>query len=197
MGIAGTDVAKDAAGIVLLDDNFTTIVAAVEEGRSINDNIIRFLKFSLIGNVGKVLLVFTGPLLGMPLPLLPFQILWLNLVTDGLLGLGISVEPASRGTMRRPPQPPTAGILAGGTAIQILALGAMIGVVNLAVGWWAWSTKQPEWQTIVMTTVVLLQIVEAHASRSSSESIFSMSPFSNRALLAATAWIGLLQAIII
>ena len=197
MGITGTDVSKEAAVMVLLDDNFTTIVAAVEEGRSINDNIRRFLKFSLVGNVGKVLLVSIGPLLGMPLPLSPFQILWLNLVTDGVLGLGISVEPAERGTMQRPPQSSSEGILVRGLGIQILGLGALLGIVNLAVAWWAWTTRQPAWQTIVMSTVVLLQIIEAHVSRSSSDSVFSLNPFSNRALLAATGLIGALQAIVI
>jgi Ca2+-transporting ATPase len=197
MGMTGTDISKEAAVMVLLDDNFATIVAAVEEGRSINDNIRRFLKFSLVGNLGKVLLVFIGPLLGMPLPLSPFQILWLNLVTDGVLGLGIGVEPAERGTMRRPPQSSSEGILARGLGIQILGVGALIGIVNLAVAWWAWTTRQPAWQTIVMSTVVLLQIVEAHVSRSSSDSVFSLNPFSNRALLGATGLIGALQAIVI
>jgi len=197
MGITGTDVSKEAAVMVLLDDNFTTIVAAVEEGRSINDNIRRFLKFSLAGNLGKVLLVFMGPLLGMPLPLTPFQILWLNLATDGVLGLGIGVEPADRGTMRRPPHSSSEGILARGLGLQIVWLGTLMGVVNLAVAWWAWTTRQPAWQTIVMSTVVLLQVIQAHVSRSSSDSVFRLDPFSNRALLAATGLIVALQTIVI
>jgi Ca2+-transporting ATPase len=196
MGITGSDVAKEASGMVLLDDNFTTIVAAVEEGRAINDNVRRFLKFSLAGNLGKVLLVLIGPLLGLPLPLTPFQILWLNLVTDGVLGLGIGVEPSERGAMRRPPQSSSEGIFARGLGLQVLWLGALIGMVNLAVAWWAWTTGQPGWQTIVMSTVVLLQIVEAHVTRSSSDSVFSLNPFSNRALLAATGLIGALQAMV-
>jgi Ca2+-transporting ATPase len=197
MGMAGTDVSKEAAVMVLLDDNFATIVSAVEEGRTINANIRCFLKFSLAGNLGKVLLVFLAPLLGMPLPLSPFQILWLNLVTDGILGLGIGVESAERGAMRRPPQPSSQGILAGGLAIQILWLGALMGSVNLAVAWWAWSSRQPAWQTIVMSTVVLLQVIEAHVSRSSSDSVFRLNPFSNRALLAASGLIGALQVIVV
>lgn len=197
MGITGTDVSKEAAVVVLLDDNFTTIVAAVEEGRSINDNIRRFLKFSLSGNLGKVLLVFIGPLLGMPLPLSPFQILWLNLATDGVLGLGIGVEPADRGTMQRPPHSSTEGILARGLGLQIVLLGALMGLVNLTVAWWAWTTGQPAWQTIVMSTVVLLQVIQAHASRSSSDSVFRLNPFSNRALLATSGLIVALQALVI
>jgi P-type Ca2+ transporter type 2C len=197
MGITGTDVSKEAAAMVLLDDNFTTIVTSVEEGRAINDNIRRFLKFSLAGNLGKVALVFLGPLLGMPLPLLPFQILWLNLVTDGALGLGIGVEPAEPGTMQRPPQPPSAGILGGGLILQILWLGGLIGALGLAVGFWAFTTRQPEWQTMVMTALVLLQIVEAHVGRSWQVPLLRLSPLSNKPLLLATLAILVLQAAVI
>ncbi len=194
MGITGTDVSKEAAAMVLLDDNFSTIVTAVEEGRAINDNVRRFLKFSLAGNLGKLLLVFVGPLLGMPLPLLPFQILWLNLVTDGVLGLGIGVEPAERGVMKRSPQKPSDSILARGLGLEILWQGVLLGMVNLAVAWWAWSTGQPEWQTIVLTAVVLLQVFQAQAGRSSRESVFRLNPLSNKALLGATGLILGLQA---
>jgi P-type Ca2+ transporter type 2C len=197
MGITGTDVSKEAASMVLLDDNFTTIVAAVEEGRAINDNIRRFLKFSLAGNLGKLLLVFGGPLVGMPLPLLPFQILWLNLVTDGVLGLGIGVEPAERGTMQRPPLRPSEGILAGRLGLQVLWQGLLIGAVNLGVAWWAWKTNQPEWRSVVMMTVVVLQIFEAQASRSQSASVFRLNPLSNRGLLAATGSVLVLQVAIV
>ncbi len=197
MGITGTDVSKEAASMVLLDDNFTTIVSAVEEGRAINDNIRRFLKFSLAGNLGKLILVFAGPLFGMPLPLLPFQILWLNLVTDGVLGLGIGVEPAEAGTMQRPPQSPSQGILAGRLAWTILWQGLLIGAASLAVTFWAWKTQQPEWRSVAMTAVVLLQMFQAHASRSLTVSAFSLSPWSNRALLAATAAVLVLQAAVV
>jgi P-type Ca2+ transporter type 2C len=197
MGITGTDVSKEAAAMVLLDDNFTTIIAAVEEGRAINDNIRRFLKFSLAGNLGKVLLVFVCPLLGMPLPLLPFQILWLNLVTDGALGLGIGVEAAEPGTMQRPPQSPSAGILTRGLWVQILWIGALLGIVNLSVAYWAFTSNQPGWQTIVMTTVMLLQIAEAHVSRSSKVPVIRLNPLSNRALFFITLLIVVLQAIVI
>ena len=197
MGITGTDVSKEAASMVLLDDNFATVVAAVEEGRAINDNIRRFLKFSLAGNVGKVLLIFVGPLLGMPLPLTPFQILCLNLVTDGMLGLGIGVEPAAADVMKRPPQSPTAGVLSQGLAGQILWTGLLLGGVNLTVAWWAFATRQDGWQAIVMTTVVLLQVVEAHVGRSKSVSVFRMSPWTNRPLVVFTALILVLQLIVI
>ena len=118
MGITGTDVSKEAAAMVLLDDNFTTIVAAVEEGRAIYDNIRKFIKFSLAGNVGKVLAVVAAPLLGLPLLFTPFQLLYMNLVTDGVLGLGMSVEPAERGTMQRPPHKPSEGVFAAAWAAR-------------------------------------------------------------------------------
>lgn len=111
MGITGTDVAKEAADMVLLDDNFSTIVAAVEEGRVIFDNLRRFIKFSLAGNVGKVLVMLIAPIFGMTIALQPLQLLWLNLLTDGLLGLGLGTEPAEKDTMQRPPRKPDKGAL--------------------------------------------------------------------------------------
>ena len=109
--------------MVLLDDNFTTIVSVVEEGRAIYDNIRKFIKFSLAGNLGKVLAVFAAPLMGLPLLFAPFQLLWLNLVTDGVLGLGMSVEPAERGAMQRPPHKPSEGVFARGLGGQIVVAG--------------------------------------------------------------------------
>ncbi len=197
MGITGTDVSKEAAAMVLLDDNFTTIVTAIEEGRTINDNIRRFLKFSLAGNLGKLILVFAGPFFGMPLPLLPFQILWLNLVTDGILGLGIGVEPAERGTMQRPPLSPSAGILSVSLAFTVVWQGVLIGTVSLAVALWTWKTNQPEWRTVTMTAMVMLQVFEAYASRSLSGSVLSLSPFSNRPLLIATVTVLVLQTVVV
>ena len=111
MGITGTDVAKEAADTVLLDDNFATIVAAVEEGRVIYDNLLRFIKFSIGGNFAKVLVMLVAPLFGIRVALLPLQLLWLNLLTDGLMGLGLGLEPAEAGTMRRPPRSPQANLL--------------------------------------------------------------------------------------
>ncbi len=112
MGITGTDVSKEAADMVLLDDNFATIVAAVEEGRTIYDNIRKFIKYTLSSNAGEIWVMILAPFLGMPLPLLPVQILWINLVTDGLPGLALGVEKAERDTMQRPPYPPNENIFA-------------------------------------------------------------------------------------
>ena len=114
MGITGTDVSKEASDLVLLDDNFATIVAAVGEGRTIYDNIRKFVRFSVAGNIGKVLVMLLAPFLGKPIPLLPLQLLWLNLLTDGLLGLGMGVEGPERDTMKRPPYSPKEGVFSRG-----------------------------------------------------------------------------------
>ncbi len=135
MGITGTDVSKEAADMVLLDDNFATIVAAVKEGRTIYDNIRKFVRFSVAGNIGKVLVMLLAPFLGKPLPLLPLQLLWLNLLTDGLLGLGMGVEKAESDTMKRPPYSPKEGMFSRGAGVQVLWVGGLIGGLALALGY--------------------------------------------------------------
>jgi Ca2+-transporting ATPase len=197
MGITGTDVSKEASEMVLLNDNFTTIVAAVEEGRAIYDNIRKFIRFSLAGNLGKVFAVLVGPLLGMPLPFAPFQILWLNLVTDGVLGLGMSVEPAESGAMKRPPHSPREGVFARGLGIQITWMGLLIGIITLSIGLLTWRAGQAAWQTMMLTTVIFAQVAQAHVGRSSRDSVFRMSPLSNKPLLAASLAIVGLQLVVV
>jgi Ca2+-transporting ATPase len=143
MGITGTDVVKEAANMVLLDDNFATIVAAVEEGRVIYDNIRKFIKYTMTSNSGEILVMLLAPLLGMPLPLLPLQILWINLVTDGLPGLALTIEPAERDTMQRPPYQPRESIFARGMGRHVLWVGLLMGLVSLGTGFWAWQTHRP------------------------------------------------------
>lgn len=197
MGITGTDVAKEAAEMVLLDDNFTTIVAAVEEGRAIYDNIRKFIQFSLAGNLGKILVVVLGPLAGLPLPFTPFQILWMNLVTDGVLGLGMSVEPAEAGAMRRPPHRPDEGVFARGLASAITWVGVLIGGIGLAVMVGAWSAGLPEWQTMGLSTMIFAQGFQALAFRSASDSLRRIGLASNPALLAAVVAIAGLQLAVV
>ncbi len=193
MGITGTDVSKEAADVVLRDDNFATIVAAVEEGRVIYDNVRKFIKFSIAGNLGKILTIMVGPLLGMPLPLLPLQLLWLNLLTDGLLGLGLGLEPAERKTMRRPPYSPRESVLGRGGLRHILWLGTFIGVLALGLGYRTWQAGIANWQTLVFTTLALAQVAQALAIRSGQDSLFQVGLLSNKPLLAATFVTLLLQ----
>ena len=197
MGITGTDVAKEAAGMVLRDDNFATIVAAVEEGRVIYDNIRKYIKYSIAGNVGKILVVLTGPLLGMPLTLLPLQLLWLNLLTDGLLGLGLGVEKAEGSVMQRPPYQTKEGIFARGMGRHIVWLGSLIGIVALGVGFWYWQSGDSHWQTMTFTTLAFLQIGQALGVRSSRDSLFSIGITSNPLLLTMTCLAFSLQIAVV
>jgi Ca2+-transporting ATPase len=183
MGITGTDVAKESADMVLMDDNFATIVAAVEEGRVIYDNIRKFIKYTLTSNAGELWVMLLAPFLGMPLPLLPLQILWINLVTDGLPGLALTVEPAERDTMRRSPYPPRENIFGRGIGRDILWVGLLMGLVSLGLGLWAWRTARPNWQTMVFTTLTLSQMGNALAFRSERDSLFTIGLSSNKALL--------------
>lgn len=183
MGITGTDVSKEAADMVLRDDNFATIVAAVEEGRTIYDNVRRFVKFSVAGNIGKVLVMLLAPFLGLPIALLPLQLLWLNLLTDGLLGLGMGFEPAERGAMRRPPVSPRSGIFSGGLARHVSWVGALIGLLALGAGFVYWQRGEPSWQMMIFNTLAFAQIGQALASRSNRESLFQIGLFSNKPLL--------------
>ncbi|MGD8807191.1 MAG: cation-translocating P-type ATPase, partial [Chloroflexota bacterium] len=198
MGIAGTDVTKEASDMVLLDDNFATIVQAVEEGRVIYDNIRRFVKFSIAGNIGKVAVMLLTPLLlGMPVGLLPLQLLWLNLMTDGLLGLGLGVEPAEKGTMRRPPRHPQAGIFSEGLGRHALWVGALIGLIGLLAGRLTLERPENTWQTMIFTTLAFLQVGQALASRSNRESLFSMGLGSNPLLLSLAGLTIILQLLVI
>jgi P-type Ca2+ transporter type 2C len=197
MGITGTDVTKEAADMVLMDDNFATIVAAVEVGRTIYDNIRKFIKYTLTSNAGEIWVMLLGPLFGMPLPLLPLQILWINLVTDGLPGLAMAIEPTERDTMRRPPYPPNENIFARGMATHIVWVGLLMGVVSLGVGYWYWGAGNPLWQTMVFTTITLSQMGHALAIRSDKFSLFQIGLLSNKALLGAVLLTFVLQLAVI
>src|SRR5665811_2295645 len=140
MGRGGTDVAREAASLVLLDDNFATIVKAVREGRRIYDNVRKFVRYAMTGNSGEIWTIFLAPLLLLPIPLLPIHILWVNLVTDGLPGLALAAEPAERGIMQRPPRAPTESLFANGMWQHILGVGLLLGGLCLRSQSWALST---------------------------------------------------------
>ena len=194
MGITGTDVAKEAADMVLLDDNFTTIVAAVEEGRVIFDNLRRFIKFSLAGNIGKVLVMLTGPVFGMTVALQPLQLLWLNLLTDGLLGLGLGTEPAEPDTMERPPRKPEKGALDRQDFYQMILIGFAIAAVSMGLGLYYFDPENPSdltWQTMIFATIGFAQVFQALALRSSAHSPFALK--SNMLMVVVTISAILLQ----
>lgn len=198
MGITGTDVAKEAADMVLLDDNFATIVAAVEEGRVIFDNLRRFIQFSLAGNLGKVLVMLLAPLFGPVIALQPLQLLWLNLLTDGLLGLGLGTEPPEPDVMRRRPRQPGKGPLEKRDLIQIGYTGVLIGALSLGLALYYYLPQDPQdhtWQTMLFSTIGFAQLFQAFALRSSARSPFWL--FSNPLMLAVFHVAVLLQLAVI
>ena len=193
MGKDGTDVAREASSLVLLDDNFASIVHAVREGRRIFDNIRKFIKYTMTSNSGEIWTIFLAPFLGLPIPLLPIHILWINLVTDGLPGLAQTAEPEERGIMRRPPRPPAESIFAHGMWQHMLWVGLLMGGVCLFIQAWAYYTGSAHWQTMVFTVLCLSQMGHVLAVRSERESLFRQGLFSNPYLLGAVTLTLLLQ----
>ncbi|MCM2328651.1 MAG: cation-translocating P-type ATPase, partial [Lysobacter sp.] len=197
MGRSGTDVAREASHLVLLDDNFATIVTAVREGRRIYDNIRKFIRYAMTGNLGEIWTIFLAPFLGLPIPLLPIHILWVNLVTDGLPGLALAVEPAERGLMRRPPRPPQENVFARGMWQHIVWVGLLLGGVCVGTQAWAHASGVAHWQTMVFTVLALSQLGHVLAIRSERESLFSLGVFSNLPLAATVGFTVALQLAVI
>ena len=186
MGLSGTDVAKEAADMVLVDDNFATIVAAAREGRRIYDNIRRFVRYGLTGGSAEIWVMLVGPMLGLPLPLLPVQILWVNLLTHGLPGLALGVERTDPNAMRRPPRPRDENILGRGLWQHVVIFGALTATVTLGVAVFEYSHGGP-WQTMLLTTLTSLQLGNALAVRSETVSTFKLGIATNRFLIGAIA----------
>jgi Ca2+-transporting ATPase len=184
MGITGTDVTKEVSDMILLDDNFATIVRAVKEGRKIYDNIRKFFKYTLTSNMGEIWTIFLAPFLGLPIPLLPMHILWVNLVTDGLPGLAMTAEPAERDVMKRSPRRPDESLFAHGMWQHIIVVGLLMGGICLGILAWAISTGG-HWQTMVFTVLCISQFGHALAIRSEKESFFTIGLYSNRPMLLA------------
>jgi len=183
MGRGGTDVAREAAHMTLLDDNFATIVHAVREGRRIYDNIRKFIKYGMTSNAGEIWVILLAPFLGLPMPLLPIHILWVNLVTDGLPGLTLAVEPAERDVMRRPPRPPQESLFARGMWQHIVWVGLLMGGVTLLTQAWAIRHDVAHWQSMVFTVLTLSQLGHVLAVRSERQSLFRLGLLGNRPLL--------------
>lgn len=183
MGLTGTDVAKEAADMVLLDDNFATIVAAAGEGRVLYDNIRKFIKYVLTGNCGELWAIALALFWDMPLLLLPLQILWINLIADGLLALALSIEPAEHDVMQRPPYHPEEGIFSRGVGRDIVWIGLLLGFVLLFVGHHGWMTGQASWQTMVFSILAFSRIGLVQSMRSERQSWLQTGLGSNRLLL--------------
>jgi len=183
MGQKGTDVAREASDMVLTDDNFATIVGAIREGRRIFDNIRKFIKYTMTSNSGEIWTLFLAPFLGLPLPLIPIQILWINLVTDGLPGLALSVEPQESGIMKRPPRPPKESIFTHGMWQHIAGTGLLIGALSLGAQAWAWHGGSQNWQTMVFTVLTFCQLAHVLVIRSECESLFGAGFLANLPLI--------------
>src|SRR4030043_61342 len=185
MGITGTDVSKEASHMILLDDNFATIVKAVKEGRKIYDNIRKFVKYLLTTNSGEIWTIFLAPLAGLPIPLLPIHILWINLMTDGLPSLALAVEPAEGDLMKRPPRHPKESIFAHGLGLHAVWVGLLMGLTVLFVQAFFLRAGNGHWQTMVFTVLCLTQLGHVLAIRSEKESLFRIGLLSNKPLLGA------------
>ena len=193
MGVTGTDVSKEAADMILLDDNFTTIVKAVKEGRRIYDNIRKFVKYIMTCNGAEIWTIFLAPLISLPVPLLPIHLLWINLITDGLPGLALSYEKAEKNIMRRPPRKTNENLFAEGTGIHIIWVGIFMAAVTLGIQAWAVKTNNPNWQTIVFTTLSIAQLGHVYAIRSSERLIFEIGWLSNLPLFVTVIFTLALQ----
>lgn len=197
MGVAGTDVAREAADMVLLDDNFATIVAAVEQGRTIYDNIRKFIKYILATNSGEIWTMLIAPFFHLTLPLLPLQILWMNLVTDGLPALALGVEPAEPDTMRRPPYPPNESLFARGMGLHVIWVGLFMAFLCMGAGYAYWRAGRADWQTMLFTTLTFSQMAHVMAIRSERSSSFRIGLLTNKPMLAAVVLTVLLQLCLI
>jgi Ca2+-transporting ATPase len=197
MGLKGTDVAREAADAVLLDDNFATIVAAVREGRRIYANICKFIKYTMTSNSGEIWTILLAPFLGLPLPLLPIQILWINLVTDGLPGLALGVEPEERDSMKRPPRQPDESVFAHGMWQHMLWVGLLIAGLSLGAQAWAYHGGSENWRSVVFTVLTFCQLVNVLAIRFERESLFTLGWLSNPWLIAAVLLTVALQLAVV
>ncbi|GGN49447.1 cation-translocating P-type ATPase [Oceanobacillus indicireducens] len=199
MGISGTDVTKEASSLVLMDDNFATIKAAIDEGRNIYENIRKFIRYLLASNVGEILVMLFAVMLKMPLPLVPVQILWVNLVTDGLPAMALGMDTSEEDVMKRKPRNPREGIFARGLGYKIVSRGILIGLVSLIAFLFAYHNDPDNLtyaRTMTFTTLVMAQLIHVFECRSE-KSIFARNPFENKYLLFAVLSSVLLLLIVV
>jgi len=198
MGITGTEVSKEAANLVLVDDNFASIVGAVKEGRTIYDNIVRFVRFQLSTNIGAILTVLGAPLFGFPTPFSAIQILWVNIIMDGPPAMTLGVEPAHAGIMRLKPRPRDARILNGTRLLKIIVSGLTMAVGTLAAYAWGSRHGTPAYaMTLAFTTFVLFQFFNIFNARAERRSAFNQQFFSNWRLWLALFSVLFLQVLVV
>ena len=204
MGITGTAVSKEASNMVLVDDNFATIVSAVEEGRTIYDNVRRFIKYLLASNTGELFVLLTMQMIqGMTIPLTTLQILWMNLITDGVPALALGVEQSEKGVMTRQPYDPQESLFGQGLGRHIVLVGLLLGGGGLALGYYAWSNDleaangMPAWNTMVFIFLTIAQMGHALGLRSHTESFFTMGFKGNRMLIGAVLFTVFVQMLAI
>lgn len=197
MGINGTEVSKEAAHMILLDDNFATIVKAIRAGRKIFDNILKFIKYIMAGNVGELLAMIIAPFFGLPIPLMAIHILWVNLVTDGLPGLALAFENAEENIMKRPPRNPGEPIFTKRMTIHILWVGCLIGSITTGMQAWAMLNQISHWQTMTFTVLCFVQMAHVMAIRSERQSLYKIGLFSNLPMIGALLITFLLQLSVI
>ena len=195
MGITGTDVSKEAAHMILLDDNFSTIVKAIREGRRIYDNILKFIKYLMTTNSGELWTLLLGPMIGLPVALLPIHILWINLVSDGLPAISLSFEKAEKDIMNRPPRSPQHNVFSDGRGLHMIWVGLLMAGIVLSLQGWAIKNGL-HWQTIVFNVLCLCQMGHVLAIRSENRSLFRLGIFSNKPLTGAVCTAFLLQFLI-
>lgn len=193
MGITGTDVAKEASEMVLADDNFASIVNAVEEGRGVYDNIRKFVNYLLSCNLGEVLLIFIATILGVPLPLIAVHLLWINLVTDGFPAMALGVDPIADDAMKRPPRKVKSRIMSMGMSLNVITMGFLIAIATIIVFYIGLLKDLQTARTMAFTTIVLLEIVRLAMIKIAYHSKI----FSNRWLVLAVISSVMLQALVI
>ena len=187
MGLSGTDVTREASAMVLADDNFATIVSAVEEGRGIYDNIRKFIRYLLSCNVGEVLIMFLAAIFGEPVPLVPIQMLWINLVTDGLPAIALGIDPPARDIMGRPPRDPRESVFSRGLSLRIIERGILIGLgsFSMFVAALEGSGSVERARTVAFATLILFQLFHVFDCRTERGTVFDVGFFANRALVLA------------
>ena len=197
MGITGTDVTREAAHMVLLDDNYATIVSAIKQGRRIYSNIQKFIQYLMAGSIAELFTILSAPIIGMPMALLPVHILWINLVTDGLPALALAAEPAEKDIMKKPPHKYSRGFFTGSFGLKIVLTGLFIGVIALGSQFVLLNKGIEHWQTMVFNILCFGQLWQVLAIRSEKELLVKKGIFTNLYLLGAVLLTVLLQLSII